>query len=208
MKSFLKKVKACSFIEALVSIVFGILFIACPDFTKSTICYLFASLIVVMGLMKCTNYFIYGIEPFGFVHGVIDIALGTLIFSIIPTLVEGGIFGLIFGVIFIVNSLFNIQWAFDCRRVGVKNWWIIFTLALIILGFGIALVCYRSVEKVLIIILGVCMIVQGIYDLIDAIVISAKVKKVKKSLKQLFTILPENYNDQIEEAEVVEDDKE
>lgn len=71
MKSFFKKVKAYSFIEALVSIVFGILFIACPEFTKSTICYLFASLIVVMGIIKCINYFIYGIEPFGFVHGIL-----------------------------------------------------------------------------------------------------------------------------------------
>lgn len=104
--------------------------------------------------------------------------------------------------------MFNIQWAFDCRRVGVKNWWIIFIFALIILGFGIALVCYRSVEQVLVIILGVCMITQGIYDLIDAIVISTKVKKVKKSLKQFFTISPVESIDEIEEAEVIDDDKE
>lgn len=205
MKTFLKKVKAWTFIEALVSIVFGILFIVCPDFTKSTICYLFASLIVVMGLIKCANYFTYGIEPFGFIHGIVDIALGTIIFSTVPTLVEGGIFGFVFGAIFVVKSLFSIEWAFDCRRVGVKNWWLILMLALVILGCGIALVCYRSAETVLVIILGSCLIVQGIYDLIDAIVISAKVKKAKKTMKQLFSISP---IDQIEEAEVIDDDKE
>lgn len=206
MKALLKKIKAWSLIEAVISIVFGILFIACPSFTKSTICYLFASLIVVMGLIKCANYFSYGIEPFGFIRGIVDITLGVIVFSTIPTLIEGGIFGFVFGVIFIVKSLFSLEWAVDCKRVGIKNWWLVLLLSLVILGCGIALVCVRSMENVLIIVLGVVIILQGIYDLVDTLVISAKVKKAKKSIKEYFAPLKDFENiESIEEAHVIDD---
>lgn len=185
--SFFKKVKAWSFIEVLVNLILGVLFIVSPNVTKLTIIYLFASLLLVMGMVKCFNYFTYGIEPFGFINGIVNIALSVVFFANANVILNANIFGFMFGIIFICKSLFSIEWSFDCRRLGAKYWWLDTILSTIVLGLGITLICIPQTENILFIILGVTLICQAISTLIDTIVVSYKIKKTKKTLKSLFT---------------------
>ncbi|MEI3536851.1 MAG: DUF308 domain-containing protein [Bacilli bacterium] len=75
-----KQIKTASILEAICAIVIGILFIVMPDITQLTIIYLFATLLLVMGFSQIINYFCYGIEPLGFIKGIVNISLGLIFF--------------------------------------------------------------------------------------------------------------------------------
>ena len=186
MKKFLKNIKVWSLLEALSCLVFGVLLIAFQDFTKLAIIYTFASLVMLIGLIKCFNYFCYGIEPFGFINGLVNIAISIIIFVNAQTLSDMRVFGLMFGLYFIVKGLLMTQWSADCHKFGAKYWWLNLILALVVFAMGILIVVYPQTEQVLLILIGVALIVDAIYSFVDTIVVSAKIKKARKTLKSLF----------------------
>lgn len=182
MREFFKQIKMLSLLEAVLSIVFGGLMIGCPTFTKATIVYLFASLFVVVGIVRAINYFLYGIEPFGLIFGVTDIALGITIMSSANAIVSSNAIGIIFGIILMLKSLFAIQESFDLRRIGSKYWWLDALMALLVFGFSVSVICNPASERILFILLGVALILDGVMEIIDVFVVSAKVKKTKKTI--------------------------
>lgn len=185
MKNLFKKIKAVSLFEVVCGLVAGILFIACPNFAKSTIVYIFGAFLLAIGLVKVVNYFLYSVEPFGLLLGCANSALGIAILSSAEYLATGGTFGFIFGLIFIVKSLFQMQWAITCGKFGVKNWWYDLIVSALILTMGILLICYTSMEDVLMYFLGAVMILSAVYTLIDTLFVSVKIKKVKRTFKDL-----------------------
>ncbi len=188
MKEFFKKIKWVSLFDALVSVVFGALMVFCTDFSKSTIVYLFASLILVAGVVKIANYFMFGIEPFGFVLGITNIALAIVIFSAAEAIVDSSILGVLFGIVLIVKSLFSIQDSFDMRRLGSKWWWVDTILATAVLVFAITVVANPENEAILFVLLGVSLILDGILSAVDVFVVSAEVKKTRKKIADMFKV--------------------
>lgn len=192
-----KQIKTASILEAICAIVIGFLFIVMPDITQLTIIYLFATLLLVMGFSQIINYFCYGIEPLGFIKGIVNISLGLIFFLNAELLCDAKIFAFTFGIIYVIKGLFEIQWSFDCRRLGSKYWWVDTILSMLVFVFGILLLVNPTTQDILMIILGVTIILEGLSQLIDTLVVSRKIKKVKKSLKSLFT----NEHDVIDEQE-------
>lgn len=186
MKKFFKEIKVLSLLDSLLAVVFGVLMICCTDFTKETIVYLFASLLLVVGVVKVVNYFMYGLEPFGFIFGVADVSMSIVFFANAQNIVNSNIIGVIFGVVLIVKSLFEMQQSFDLRRLGSKWWWLDTILAGCVLVFAISVVTNPANELVLFILLGTALIVDGIMGFVDTLIVSAKVKKTKKTLEDLF----------------------
>lgn len=187
MKKFFKSIKAWSFLEIIFSLVFGILLIAYQDFTKLAIIYTFASLIMLIGFVKCFNYFCYGLEPFGFINGLINVAISIIIFINASEISSLNVFGFMFGLYFIVKGLLAVQWSFNYHKLGAKYWWLNLIFALTVFALGVLIVANPVSEQVLLILIGVMLIVNAIYSLIDTIVVSAKIKKVKRSFKSLFS---------------------
>lgn len=186
MKKFIKNIRIWSFLEILFCLAFGVLLIAYQDFTKLAIIYTFASLVMLMGFVKFFNYFGYGIDPFGFIGGLVDVAISVVIFTNANFISNMNVFSLFFGILFIVKSLFAVQWSMDCAKMGAKYWWLDLLLAFVILGLGILIVINPVSEQVLLILIGIMLIIDAIYSLIDTIIVSAKIKKIKKSFKSLF----------------------
>ena len=188
MKKFFKEVKVLSLLDSLLAVVFGVLMICCTDFTKETIVYLFASLLLVVGVVKVINYFLYGLEPFGFIFGIADVAMSIVFFANAQSIVNSNIIGVVFGVVLIVKSLFEMQQSFDLRRLGSKYWWLDTIMAGCVLAFAISVVANPANEVVLFILLGAALIIDGIMGFVDTLVVSAKVKKTRKTLEDLFKI--------------------
>lgn len=186
MKKFFKEVKVLSLLDSLLAVVFGVLMICCTDFTKETIVYLFASLLLVIGVVKVINYFLYGLEPFGFIFGIADVAMSIVFFANAQSIVNSNIIGVVFGVVLIVKSLFEMQQSFDLRRMGSKYWWLDTIMAGCVLAFAISVVANPVNEVVLFILLGAALIIDGIMGFVDTLVVSAKVKKTRKTLEDLF----------------------
>lgn len=188
MKKFFKEVKVLSLLDSLLAVVFGVLMICCTDFTKETIVYLFASLLIVIGVVKVINYFMYGLEPFGFIFGIADVAMSIVFFANAQSIVNSNIIGVVFGVVLIVKSLFEMQQSFDLRRMGSKYWWLDTIMAGCVLAFAISVVANPANEVVLFILLGAALIIDGIMGFVDTLIVSAKVKKTRKTLEDLFKI--------------------
>ena len=188
MKKFFKEVKVLSLLDSLLAVVFGVLMICCTDFTKETIVYLFASLLIVIGVVKVINYFMYGLEPFGFIFGIADVAMSIVCFANAQSIVNSNIIGVVFGVVLIVKSLFEMQQSFDLRRMGSKYWWLDTIMAGCVLAFAISVVANPANEVVLFILLGAALIIDGIMGFVDTLIVSAKVKKTRKTLEDLFKI--------------------
>ncbi len=192
---FLKKLKTTSLVYALLGIVLGMLMIFCPDVTKETFAYLFAGLILVVGIIKVANYFLYGVEPFGFVVGVATICLGIIFMACINSILSSNIIGIIFGVILIIKSIFSIQESFDLRRLGAKNWWLDAILSCIVLAFAISVVCSAEADRIMFELLGITLVIDGIMNMVDVFVVSAKVKKTRKSIKDMLKVDDDNIID-------------
>ncbi len=188
MKEFFKRIKVVSLLDATLAVVFGFLMIFCTDFTKETIVALFASLILVLGVVRVVNYFLYGIEPFGFIFGLADVVMGVVLFVNMHAIASSNVLGLIFGIILLLKSLFDIQESFDLRRMGAKWWFVDTIMATLVFGFALSVVCNPGTERVLFTLLGVTLILDGILNIVDIFVVSAKVKKTTKTIKDMFKI--------------------
>lgn len=188
MKEFFKHLKWMSLLDAVASIALGFFMIFCTDATVKTLIFIFAGLLLVVGVVKIVNYFMYGIEPFGFVSGVVSTVLGLVFMLNVNAISASNILGVILGLILLVKSLLSVQESFDLRRFGARWWWIDTVLSLLMLAFAIVVICNPAADKIMFTWLGITVIVGGVLDLIDIFVVSAKVKKTKKSLKDMFTI--------------------
>lgn len=186
MKTFLKQLKLVSLLDAIFEVVFAFLLIFCTNFTIKTLAILFAVFLLVVGVVKIIDYFLYGYEPFGFVFGIISILVGVICFASLDAIVGSNLLGIVFGTILIVKSLISIQESFDLRRRGAKYWWIDTTLSALVLILAIAVVFNPSASILMFTLLGITLLIDGILNLIDIFVVSAKVKKVKKSFKDMF----------------------
>ncbi len=195
MKSFFKQIKLMSLLDSLVGIVFGLLMIFCTDFTKETIAYLFVALFFVIGFVKIVNYFLYGFEPFGFVLGIVDICLGIIFFANIDAILASNVMGIIFGFILLIKSIFSIQESLDLRRLGSKWWWIDTILSVVVLAFSISVICNPQADRIMFTLLGISIAIDGILNLIDIFVVSAKIKKTRKSLKDMLKVEDDNIID-------------
>lgn len=188
MKEFFKHLKWLSLLDAVAGIVLGLLMIFCTDLTIKALIYIFAGLLLIVGVIKIVNYFLYGIEPFGFVSGVVGVVLGLVFMINANAIASSNILGVILGLILLVKSLLSVQESFDLRRIGARWWWIDTILSILMLAFAIVVICNPSADKIMFTWLGITVVVGGILDLIDVFVVSAKVKKTKKTIKDMFTI--------------------
>lgn len=183
MKEFFKKFKITSLALSLFYLIFGILLIAWPEFTKLAIFYVLASIILVHGVVSIVNYFLYGYEPFGFMSGVLNVTFGILLLSTAKAFASSALFAVTFGFVFVFRALGKMQNSFDYRRFGVKTWWIncIFSIIMLILGITVLIYPFAS-EKYLFIFLGVSVIIDSIMQIVTLFVISKRAKKVKHTM--------------------------
>lgn len=195
MKNYLKKIKMGSLVFSLLCLAFGICLIACPNVAKLTFVCIFGGLICLYGIIQMINYFVYGYEPFGFVYGGLNFTFGILIMSCSKVLASPAVFGMIFGFVFVFNAILKIQMSFDYHRYGSKTWWVEMLFGLIMLVLGIVVLCNPFAnEKYLLIFLGVSLIVESVAQIINTIVITYKVSKVKHTIRDMFKKVDDDKN--------------
>lgn len=186
MREFFKRLKTVSLVEALVCVIVGFLMIFCTDFTRETLIYLFAGLFIVVGIIKIIDYFMYGFEPFGFILGIVDILVGIIFVANTQSILNSNIIGMLLGAILIIKSLFTIQESFDLRRMGAKKWWIDLLLSVVVIVFAVFILFSPNADRLIFQLSGTAIMISGILVFIDVFVVSAKVKKTRKTLKDVF----------------------
>lgn len=150
----------------------GILFIALPEISTKIVGIEIGIAAIVFGIVKLIGYFskdLYRLAfQFDLEFGILMVVLGTIILFH-PKNVMAFI-AAAFGIAILFDGLFKIRIALDSKRFGIKDWWLILSLAIIAGIIGVALVFDSAFGAgVLTILMGVSFLSEGILNLYTVI---------------------------------------
>lgn len=152
--------------------VLGLFLIIFPEMGVNLLCYLLGAAALLFGIVKIISYFSKDLFRLAFQF---DLALGVLIcilglLIIIHPYKVADTVPYIIGACWITNGALKIQTAFDSKRFGMKNWWIILAFASLTCVCGTLLILDPfDGAKALVIMLGVSLICDGIQNLCTVI---------------------------------------
>lgn len=159
--------------------VLGIILIAWPTFSVNALGVICGILLIVFGGVKLVGYFSKDLYRLAFQY---DMPFGILliVLGIIMLVRPGNLASFIcvvFGLLVLVSSLFNIQTAFDAKKFGINQWWLIFALSVVSAVWGLILV-FRPSEAadVMAILLGITLLFESAVN-ICTVLTSVKIVK-------------------------------
>lgn len=150
----------------------GILFIALPEISTKIVGIEIGIAAIVFGIVKLIGYFskdLYRLAfQFDLEFGILMVVLGTIVLFH-PKNVMAFI-STAFGIAILFDGLFKIRIALDSKRFGIKDWWLILSLAIIAGIMGVTLIFGSAFGAgVLTILIGVSFLSEGILNLYTVI---------------------------------------
>ena len=183
IKKLFQKVKVDRIVSAIIAIVIGILFVVLPEDSSNILCLVCGIMLIVGGAMAIMGFIAYGFMTGGYLL-VVGVAL---LLSGILCLVNPGvvttILTIIFGIYIIVDGATSLVDSMYCAKAHVSGWFILLLLSLLSIVLG-TIVMFGTFDTVMIF-AGICLIVDGISDIISTAVFSHKVKDAKKKLMDI-----------------------
>lgn len=178
----MKTLKAFQVRSVLISILYilmGVVLVVFPDTIAGLIAYIFAILILLLGIFFVTLYVreeAFAISQRKNLTGGLILVVAAVycliniefLISIIPT---------VMGLVVILNGLGKLQNAFDLFRTKNEGGLIILIFALAVTAFGVILLInpFEAV-KLFYILVGVALLIAGITDIASIVIISKKIK--------------------------------
>lgn len=181
---FLKCVKALYIALSAIFIVLGVCLIIWPGTSAVTICMVMGIACIIYGAIKLMGYFSndqYHLTfQFDLALGILTIVVGIVllfhfdnVLSLLPTVV---------GLFILIDSVFKLQTAFDAKKFGMNQWWMILVLAILSAVCGIILCLHPfTAVKFIIQLMGISLMVNGIQNLCTAAYTVKVAKRAKKN---------------------------
>lgn len=179
MRERIKKTKNVCMVIFILEIVLGLCLLIWPETSLLTLCYLFGVLMLVNGLVKMVGYFQRNVLflPFysGLAVGLLEFVFG--LFLVVNPSLLGEVLPLLIGFWVLLDSLYKIQTAFDLKRAGIKNWWVLFCLSLLCCVGGICIILQPfKGALVIMLLIGAMLVADGIDNLVTLHYISKHIK--------------------------------
>ena len=185
MKEVKQFSKSYIFISALY-VVLGVVLLAWPTLSVQIICYGLAVAMIVIGISYGIMYFtkdsLEGFLQMDLVIGIVCLAFGIFIL-LNPTFLSS-VLPFAMGIILLLGAIVKIQSAFNMKKLGLKKWYLILICALVIGVLGAVLLWNPfEEEKYMILYIWICLILDGLTNLISLICIQTRLRKLKKIKK-------------------------
>ena len=150
----------------------GILFIALPEISTKIVGIEIGIAAIVFGIVKLIGYFskdLYRLAfQFDLEFGILMVVLGTIVLFHPKNAMA--FIAAAFGIAILFDGLFKIRIALDSKRFGIKDWWLILSLAIIAGIIGVALIFDSAFGAgVLTVLMGVSFLSEGILNLYTVI---------------------------------------
>ncbi len=148
--------------------VLGIILIAIPEFSITAFGVICAVTLIVFGGVRLIGYFSKDLYRLAFQY---DLAFGIMmiVLGIVMLLHPGSLISFIcitLGLSFLADGLFKIQIAIESKAFGIREWWLILTLAIATAVIGVLLVSRPSESsRILMILTGISMLCEGILNI-------------------------------------------
>lgn len=169
----MKTAKIGYIVSSLLFCALGILLIFFPDLLVPVIGRVVGLLLFLFGVVKIIGYFSKDLYRLAFQYdlalGILLIALGLI--TIFKTENVMVFISIVLGIYVLADGLLKIQIALDSRFFGIRQWWIIFLVAIMTGIIGCALVI-RPLKgaEILVILAGCCLLSEGILNLITVLI--------------------------------------
>lgn len=169
----MKTAKIGYVIMSLLFCLLGIMLIVIPDFSVSVIAGIFGILLMLFGVVKIIGYFSKDLFRLAFQY---DLAFGLLliVLGIVTILKVENVMvfiSIVLGIYVLADGLLKIQIALDSRIFGIRRWWTILISAVATGVIGCILIIRPSESAgILVILFGVCLLAEGILNLITVLV--------------------------------------
>ena len=171
-------------IEAVIGIMIGLVFVLFPHWALNTVGLLIGLLVAVYGVVLLLNGIMAKSNPM--------ILLGALLLAVgaVVACSSSGIFMwilVIVGVLLIFRGVLYMQRSLGMRSAGYQSWWTHMIAAALILALGLCVVWNPFYAKnIAVILLGVCLIVNGVEGLVMRHLIERVIKKRAKKKDRIY----------------------
>ena len=147
---------------------FGIMLIVNPEISLAAFGVFTGVCLIAFGAVKIIGYLSRDLYRLAFQYdlafGILMIALGIMVIlepnNVIDTVCVA------IGIAFLTDGLLKIQIAIDARSFGIKQWWLVLSMAILAVIVGVLLI-FRTAESVhtLMVLLGISLLADGILNL-------------------------------------------
>lgn len=167
----LKKALGAYVTFAFIFVVLGICFLAWPQTSILTICYILGAVILAWGIVKISG-FVKNKDSnksfsfqFNLVLGIFLAVAGALLLVFPKFIIP--VFPILIGIMITADGLHKIKAGIDAKSMNHKNWWLIEIAALVTIIFGICLILNPfEATNAMIILLGFALLIDGIQNII------------------------------------------
>lgn len=177
-----KRARTASWVAILEAIAVGVLgglMVAHPDGILKVIFYVVGIFLIVKGVYKIVNYFaVHGKYDFynnDLLYGIIALIFGIL--SVVLWEKLSGAIGLVVGAWMIYGALVRMNTAIRLHAVGVKSWFYVLLVAMIMLALGIYMIISFGVVFQVI---GWIMIAAAALSIVDDVIFMRHLDAVKQ----------------------------
>lgn len=190
-----------SIISSVMLLLLGLLLFFESDTTIISISYVIGSVLVLLGCFALVNFFKRGSSDLLFelniIYGIVSIILGVLIIKN-PTFI-GSIIPFLIGIGILINSASKLKMSFILKKLNSNKWLYTMIISIITSICGILLIFNPfKASSIFIQIIGGCIVVYAILDIISSIFIRKESFKKDKNKK----------DKKIKDAEVIEEKEE
>ncbi len=200
----MKNKNISKFATSLVYIVLGVALTVQPKLVEDMFSYLLAGSAIIIGVLKLIGYLVTKVETRiaedtnGFALGISLMILGGFI------LMESAMFIMlipfVLGFMITFKGIEGIQNLLNLRKFGYGMNKVLLIASLIITGFGILVMINPfSTKKVLLAMLGIGLLVSGVFDIIADAVFTHKLKKGVKPEESAIAEAVESVQDKAED---------
>lgn len=178
MDSFMNIVRSNIIVQAVLSIVVGLLLMFWPGITIVTVLYLVGIIFAIMGISSLITYFraaeadrSTGVLATGVLFGII-----ALIVFLFPQVIAG-FFSVVLGIILVICGAVNAVRSMELKKYGQSSWIASLVLSVLIMIGGVVIIANPfQTTSLFVFVLGLIIASNGIIDLI----IEAQMRKALK----------------------------
>lgn len=147
---------------------FGVLLIVKPEISLAAFGLFTGIVLIIFGIIKIVGYLSRDLYRLAFQYdlacGILVIALGIMVIlepnDVIDTIC------IAVGITFLMDGLLKIQISIDANTFGIRQWWLILSVALLTVVIGVLLVFRTSGSvRALMVLLGISLLADGIMNL-------------------------------------------
>ena len=147
---------------------FGVLLIVKPEISLAGFGLFTGIVLIIFGIIKIVGYLSRDLYRLAFQYdlacGILVIALGIMVILEPNDVIETICIAV--GITFLMDGLLKIQISIDAKTFGIRQWWLILSVALLTVVIGVLLVFRTSGSvRALMVLLGISLLADGIMNL-------------------------------------------